>query len=303
MAAATVVVEEIAAMKIQAYFRSYLARKALRALKGIVKLQALARGHLVRKQATATLRCMQALITLQAKALEQRIRMIEDPKPSIPRSSTHGNSSQETRIKNSYHYHEKDRVLEENIKTVEIDDDIQSKQYSPAPSAITEMSPRAYSGYFEDYNFTTAQSSPQCFRFKGDYYKRDSLSSYDYPLFPNYMANTESSRAKARSQSAPKQRPPELYERQPSGRRRVSMEGPRNGIPRAVRMQRSSSHVGSTVMAKDHHHQLQYYPWMGIKLDRSNVSLKDSECGSSSTVMTNINYCRSMVGSDVHGNK
>ncbi|CAH2079135.1 unnamed protein product [Thlaspi arvense] len=282
-------VEEIAAVKIQACFRSHLARKALRALKGLVKLQALVRGHLVRKQATATLRCMQALITLQAKAREQRIRMIGGDSTTNPRTSIH-----KTRMNNIYHENE------ENIKIVEMD--IQSKMYSPAPSAITEMSPRAYSSHFEDCNsFNTAQSSPQCFRFK-EYYNGDSLSSYDYPLFPNYMANTQSSKAKARSQSAPKQRPPEIYEKQTSGRRRSSMEAPRNGVPRAVRMQRSSSQLGpATAKESQHHHQYQYHPWMAIKLDRSNISLMESECGSTSTIMTtNTNYGGRHV--DVQGN-
>ncbi|CAN7031131.1 hypothetical protein BRARA_H00779 [Brassica rapa] len=269
-----VAVEDFAAVKIQACFRSHLARKALRALKGLVKLQALVRGHLVRKQATATLRCMQALITLQAKAREQRIRMIGDS-PTNPRTSIH-----KTRIHNIYHENE------ENIKIVEMD--TQSKFYSPAPSAITDMSPRAYSSHFEDCNsFNTAQSSPQCSRFR-EYYNGDSLSSYDYPLFPNYMANTQSSKAKARSQSAPKQRPPEIYEKQPSGRRRSSMEAPRNGVPRAVRMQRSSSQLGKESQSHHHHH----HPWMAIKLDRSNISLMESECGSTSTIMTNSNYGR-----------
>lgn len=47
-----------------------------------MKLQALVRGHLVRKQATATLRCMQALVTVQARARAQRIRMSEEFNPN-----------------------------------------------------------------------------------------------------------------------------------------------------------------------------------------------------------------------------
>lgn len=175
-------------------------------------------------------------------------------------------------------------------------------QVSPAPSTLTDMSPRACSGHFEDYSFGTAQSSP---RYYSAVSKPDpsgvpfafprpdhaeSVLSYDHPLFPNYMANTESSKAKVRSQSAPKQRPPDSFERQPS-RRRASVEG--RNVPRAVRMQRSSSHVGATAPNYQ-------YPW-SIKLDRSAVSLKDSECGSTSTstVLTNTNYCRSLVAYDV----
>ncbi|CAG7888251.1 unnamed protein product, partial [Brassica rapa] len=255
-------VEEFAAVKIQAYYRSHLARKALRALKGLVKLQALVRGHLVRKQATATLRCMQALITLQAKAREQRIRMIGN---STPKST-----NQRTPI----HYNENDK----NIETVEME--IQSRFYSPAPS-ITDMSPR----HFEDCNsFNRAQRSPQCFGFK-EYYNGDTLSSYGYPLFPNYMANTQSSKAKARSQSAPKQRPYEMYEKHTSARRKSSVEAPRNGVLKAVRVHRASSQLG-----KESHYE--YYPWIATKLDRSNISLMESECGSTSTVMTNTNYGR-----------
>jgi hypothetical protein len=57
------------------------ARKALCALRGLVKLQALVRGHLVRRQASHTLRCMQALVAAQNRARAARLRMLDDEKP------------------------------------------------------------------------------------------------------------------------------------------------------------------------------------------------------------------------------
>uniref|UniRef100_A0A166DV51 DUF4005 domain-containing protein n=1 Tax=Daucus carota subsp. sativus TaxID=79200 RepID=A0A166DV51_DAUCS len=59
-----------AAIIIQTAFRRYLARKARRALQGIVMLQALIRGQNVRKQAKMTLRCMTALLRVQARSRE-----------------------------------------------------------------------------------------------------------------------------------------------------------------------------------------------------------------------------------------
>ncbi|XP_051123599.1 protein IQ-DOMAIN 19-like isoform X3 [Andrographis paniculata] len=68
-----------AATKIQAIYRSYLAKRALRALKGLVKLQALARGYLVRKQMNTVVRSVHAVMKIQVRARIHRIQMAEEP--------------------------------------------------------------------------------------------------------------------------------------------------------------------------------------------------------------------------------
>ncbi|KAJ1438956.1 IQ motif, EF-hand binding site [Sesbania bispinosa] len=65
---------EEAATKAQAAFRGYLARRAFKALKGIIRLQALIRGHLVRRQAVSTLCCMYEIVKLQALVRGGRVR-------------------------------------------------------------------------------------------------------------------------------------------------------------------------------------------------------------------------------------
>ncbi|XP_074277310.1 protein IQ-DOMAIN 31-like isoform X1 [Silene latifolia] len=68
------IAQEKAATKTQAAFRGYLARRAFKALKGIIRLQALIRGHLVRRQAVATLYCVIGIVKLQALVRGSTIR-------------------------------------------------------------------------------------------------------------------------------------------------------------------------------------------------------------------------------------
>ena len=354
------------------------ARKALCALRGLVKLQALVRGQLVRRQATATLRRMQALVDAQSRLRAQRARMLDadhatappaayqprrSPQHPIPiprrRSSyvcpTHTHTSmtdsafcppgEVADITRFRHVGDMQEVMdrssgEEHVKIVEMDVGEPARrgrsscsaaatesrerrlaeyyhggsggggvgQCSPAPSSAAffgaELSPpRTYSGHFDDvFAFdpaATARSSPYVAPYD------DAADGYGGVDVPSYMANTESSRAKARSQSAPRQRTDAAaLERQPSSRRRGGQGG---GAPRKM-MQRSSSHIGVPAAAAACGYGYGYgygyqhaQPWAGVRLDRSSASVVGSECGSTSSVLTaaTVGYCRSLVGFEV----
>ncbi|KAI5010797.1 hypothetical protein ZWY2020_012934 [Hordeum vulgare] len=320
-------VQEAAAARIQATFRGYLARKALCALRGLVKLQALIRGHLVKKQARATLRRLQDLLMAQTGVRAQRMRMLEDEDHAAAAPVDHW-SPQHPRRRRSYvspHASARDgqvrrgacqdrrdghggavaagpeQLLGRGERTM-VEGRPASRLLRPRPvlasasAAFTEItSPRAYSGRFEDFEPATTRVSAYV---PAGYAADEGESASEF--FPNYMANTQSSRAKARSQSAPKQRPdsPSPLERQPSRRR-----GGPAPLPRSVKMQRSSSHVGVPCSAAATY--AHYYPWP-VKLDRSSASLHESECGSTSSILTastTVGYSRSMVGFEVHRNQ
>ncbi|KAJ0511556.1 putative IQ motif, EF-hand binding protein [Helianthus annuus] len=70
--------EETASIRIQAAFRGYLARRALRALRGLVRLKTLIEGPTGNRQTATTLRCMQNLSRVQCQINSRRIRMSEE---------------------------------------------------------------------------------------------------------------------------------------------------------------------------------------------------------------------------------
>ncbi|KAJ6708765.1 PROTEIN IQ-DOMAIN 32 [Salix koriyanagi] len=67
-------VEESVVIVIQAAVRGVLAQKELLKLKNVVKLQAAVRGYLVRQHAIGTLRCVQAIVKMQALVRARRAR-------------------------------------------------------------------------------------------------------------------------------------------------------------------------------------------------------------------------------------
>ncbi|URE36737.1 IQ calmodulin-binding motif [Musa troglodytarum] len=65
--------EDLAAITIQACFRCHLARRAFRALRSLVRLQAVVRGACVRRQARIAIHCMQALVRLQVRVRARQL--------------------------------------------------------------------------------------------------------------------------------------------------------------------------------------------------------------------------------------
>ncbi|XP_047341263.1 protein IQ-domain 26-like [Impatiens glandulifera] len=223
--------ERLAAVKIQNVFRGYLARKALRALKGVVKLQAVVRGFLVRKRAAATLHCMQSLIRAQTAVLrsQRSHRLITTQNPSLPKIRPRKSTEMLLR----YEEEEEERtcrvssksmenahnLFDESSKIVKIDtfkpklksryhpvseyaDSYYPETSSPLPwSRRNLQDPPEWSFNGDECRFSTAQSTPR-------FACRLSLPQTPGKNndFPKYMANTESFVAKLRSHSVPKQR-------------------------------------------------------------------------------------------------
>ncbi|XVF25695.1 hypothetical protein REPUB_Repub13aG0235900 [Reevesia pubescens] len=71
-------IEDLAATRIQTAFRAYRARKQLRRLKGIVRLQARTQTNSIKKQATTTLNYLHSWSNIQAQIRACRLCMVTE---------------------------------------------------------------------------------------------------------------------------------------------------------------------------------------------------------------------------------
>ncbi|KOM44731.1 hypothetical protein LR48_Vigan06g003700 [Vigna angularis] len=272
--------EEWAAVKIQAAFRGSLARKALRALKGLVKLQALVRGEIERKR---TSEWLQRGSPDKSESPISSESMKYDHSPSLLKRNS-SKSRMHINVNEDKSWHERRwwsracSLDEEGCVRILENDSVKAHVPSKGRShglvsEVQSYSPRKWNEV-EDNSSCGADNSPRTLSSssKNGGSKRSPftptkshLSGCSEPDYPSYMAYTESSMAKVRSVSAPKQRPTQ-YMRSSSSSNSYSLHD--NGFQfgdskLATQRVASSSHANFTNKA---------YPASG-RLDKPGLSV------------------------------
>ncbi|WCJ33409.1 IQ-domain 12 [Euphorbia peplus] len=233
---------DLAAIKIQSSFRRYLARKALVALKGVVKLQAVIRGEAVRRRlmkmnpSFQTQFCIQECPLFHSKVgcRSQRrwdYSMLSKEDVETLCSKKHDfNLRRDRMIKYSFSHRERrntvDVLMEESLPRrpqtarhshcLQLQDlyNHNSKQAilnASAPDLFGTLQVRTTSkhDYSNSIDHQGGLYSPVLSFPRRSFCTTHRSSTTDVPnspVFPTYMAATESAKAKARSVSTPRQR-------------------------------------------------------------------------------------------------
>ncbi|GMI84939.1 IQ-domain 12 [Hibiscus trionum] len=260
------------AIKIQAAFRAHLAKKALRALRGLVKLQAIIRGEVVRRRAMKNMKCLQTGTKMYPEIKEKSISTTKVicPDTRINQSLIHKDELQAKDIikhndysrswndsavskedaevmslrrkealakrermkKYSYSHRERvnTRILDESVHIKETgrnsfveaeanaEGDRKERVMILKPNVASNSSTWEVHGLphirfrnLQKQDMLDGLNSP--FLFPRRSFSRvqqspagDESSVPSSPVFPTYMAATESAKAKARSMSTPRQR-------------------------------------------------------------------------------------------------
>lgn len=260
--------EYYAAVIIQTLFRGYLARRALRALKGLVTLQALVRGRNVRRKTNMFLQSMQSLHKKQDKI-----------SPSPVAAPYNGHKSSLSCADNFWDYssmksregsifagdwrrcHRRLDQIQANMKREESDSYAFSYQNRRSDCNLYNKEEETPEMTLLDQWMASRTSISS--RSRGRFTTNHHLSSPIHrspatpsvaarsPRTPNYMSTTESSKARLRSRSVPRQSPER--DGPPTARKRLSFPAPeahsRNRVwsPRCAMMGRQMSNVSSSV--------------------------------------------------------
>ncbi|KAK9741966.1 hypothetical protein RND81_03G140200 [Saponaria officinalis] len=196
------------------------ARKAVRALKGIVTLQAIIRGCAVRRQAVTTLKCLQSIISIQSQICAKRSQLCDVvPRPQKLQIQLRedGRSDCQLRTKDeeidnifrktrrikahSFNHRKSTDSSEER----DFDSRLRYwlKQYLNDQIGPKDEKARNIEGYDALYG---PRRSLQNHR-KQSYITEDGLHPSSPSNLPTYMAATKSAKAKTRSLSSPRLRP------------------------------------------------------------------------------------------------
>ncbi|KAL2550789.1 IQ-domain 21 [Forsythia ovata] len=170
------------------YLPERKARRALHALKGLVRLQALVRGHNARKQAHMTMQCMQALETMQIRAHARRLQLVLD-------EFLNKLKERERKIKLE---EEEEQNKRSPIKKLADGFAYQSDESHSGWNWLEEWMPAQY--YHSRRTVAGGSSYVTC-AISHDIYEKKGLDDV-----PSYMSPTQSAKAKVRVQRPVKQR-------------------------------------------------------------------------------------------------